>query len=76
MYRLDSRENKWTVVTPMVTKRMHGACAVINGCIYVAGGHSGSAYLSSVEFFDPRTEQWTDAADMNSPRSAVCYHLF
>ncbi len=76
MYRLDPRENKWTAVTPMVTKRLNCGSAVLNGCIYVAGGcNSESRALSSVECFDPRTEQWSDAAAMNSRRSGVCDHF-
>ena len=56
----------------MVTSRYECGSAVLNGCIYLAGGHSGFEYLSSVECFDPRTEQGNDVRAMNSRRSGVC----
>jgi hypothetical protein len=60
----------------MVTKRFACGSAVFNGCIYVAGGYNTSEeYLSSVECFDPRTEQWREAAAMSSRRTGVCDHF-
>jgi hypothetical protein len=53
--------------------------AVIDGYIYVAGGSIGydsRYYLSSVECFDPRTEQWSYVAAMNSRRDGVCNYLY
>ena len=79
VYRLDPRENKWTSVTPMVTTRMFCGSAVLNECIYVAGRSSVGEcqhFLSSVEYFGPRTEQWSDAAAMNSRRLVYVIILF
>jgi kelch-like protein 2/3 len=51
--------------------------AVLNGCIYAAGGWGyrdfspGSHALRSVERYDSASDTWTSVADMVSPR-----HLF
>jgi len=64
----------WTKRADMPTPR-HGisACAV-NGKIYVFGGAKdmgNGASLSTVEEYDPATNEWTKKADMPAPRARL-----
>ena len=38
--------------------------AVIDNYLYVAGGHSGSSYLNTVQKYDPISDTWLDSAGM------------
>ena len=42
----------------MGTKRYGAACAVLDGRLYVAGGHDGTNALSSVERYSPSSNTW------------------
>jgi kelch-like protein 20 len=39
--RYDPRNNRWTAVAPMGTRRKHLGCAVYNNMIYAVGGRDG-----------------------------------
>ena len=42
--------------------------AILGSKIYIAGGHSGSVYLDTVQSYDPYTDTWTDENKMISTR--------
>ena len=47
--------------------------AVLDGYIYVAGGHDGNSSISSVERYDPLLNTWSQAPpSMSSAREGVC----
>ena len=52
-------------------RRCRVGVATLNGRIYVCGGYDGSAFLNTVECFDPETGQWSFTAPMNTRRSRV-----
>ena len=57
--RFDPKENKWTKVSSMMTRRLGVAVAVLNGYLYAIGGSDGQSPLNSVERYDPQKNQWT-----------------
>lgn len=66
----DPATNTWT--TKVATMHAwHGAAAgaVLNGLLYVAGGHdyNNSTILASVEAYDPAANTWTTKAPMPMP---------
>nr|XP_039255354.1 kelch-like protein 5 [Styela clava] len=50
----------WNVVRSMNVARQIPGVAVYNGKIYVAGGYDTAKSLSSCEYFDPQTNNWTN----------------
>jgi hypothetical protein len=49
----------------------HTATLLTTGKVLVVGGYDGSAYLSSVELYDPATGTWTTKKPLNTARG---YH--
>ncbi|WP_347273385.1 S8 family serine peptidase [Candidatus Kuenenia sp.] len=68
LYRYDPVTDSWTQLSPMNTNRSFFGAAVINGKIYVCGGHGDAGFLSSMEVYDPSTDTWAALAPMNSVR--------
>ena len=62
------RDNTWTEMASLVTRRVALGAAVLNDKIYVAGGSDGLESLSSVEVYDPSTDTWSPGDDMMSRR--------
>jgi hypothetical protein len=56
----------WATGTAMLTARGSFAAGVIDGKIYVFGGHDRSKTLKSTEVFNPATNQWSYLADNNN----------
>ena len=53
----------------MSTARSQHGSAVVHGKLYVMGGKDAdNVALSSVECFDPLTNQWSAVADMGTAR--------
>lgn len=52
--RYDPKENKWSKVNPMTTRRLGVAVAVLGGYLYAIGGSDGQCPLNTVERYDPR----------------------
>ncbi|XP_056147169.1 kelch-like protein 20 [Lampris incognitus] len=52
----------------MTTRRTRAAAAVLDGYIYVIGGHDGVMALSSVERYSPLEGTWSVCPSMKSPR--------
>jgi N-acetylneuraminic acid mutarotase len=73
--RYDPATDTWTRAAQMVSPRVwHTATLLPNGQVLVAGGFYSAtgqtAYLATVERYDPATDTWVRAAQMSSPRSA------
>ena len=47
--RYNPKENKWTSVSPMLSRRLGVAVAVLDGHLYAVGGSDGSAPVNTVE---------------------------
>jgi len=75
----DPATNTWRARASMPTPRNHATAGTVNGRIYVIGGRTGTAFISSgssnldvVEEYDPATDTWGSArARMPSARSAM-----
>ncbi|XP_077975526.1 ectoderm-neural cortex protein 1-like [Styela clava] len=60
-------DNSWSKVSSMNTARQTPAAIVFREQIFVAGGYLGDA-LSSLEYFSPHSDTWTNLACMTIPR--------
>ncbi len=76
IYTYDFSSNQWSsVIGRMMTRRYEFQAVVRHNRIYLIGGRGGSAYaleseaLSSVELFDPSSNQCSTGPRMNSGRS-------
>ena len=49
VFEYDPQTNSWQVMNPMQFPRSFAACGSINSKLYISGGYSGGAQLSSVE---------------------------
>jgi len=57
----------WISLAPVLTPRQEIAVASANGKVYIVGGLSGMNVLSSVEEYDPQTNQWRFVASVPAP---------
>lgn len=65
-------EENWTRKTDMPTQRSYFDTCVVNGKIYAIGGEIdrfGDVSVSTVEMYDPKTDTWTQQADMPTART-------
>lgn len=60
--------NFWERCQPMRTSRSRVGVAVVNGLLYAIGGYDGQSRLSTVEVYNPETDNWTRVSSMNSQR--------
>ncbi len=58
----------WVTLAPVITPRQEVAVAAAAGKLYLIGGISGEAILSSVEEFDPSRGSWRLVAPLPKPR--------
>jgi hypothetical protein len=66
----DVTKKTWKWSAPITAPRSdHGATALRDGRVLVAGGTDGPIQLSSVEIYDPAKDRWTRAAPLPEPRS-------
>ena len=59
------KTNGWTNGLSMATSRSCLGIAVLHNLLYAIGGYDGTTCLSSVERYDPLSNQWTSVAKMN-----------
>ena len=72
----DPATDTWTEAKSMNHARGGASVSVVDGMIYVMGGvgwpqipnHPGP-FLSSVEMFDPKNNQWTEITEMPAPKA-------
>jgi hypothetical protein len=57
----------WIALEPVIVPRQEVAVAAANGKLYLIGGLSGEAVLSSVEEYDPTSGRWRFVAPLSSP---------
>ncbi len=63
-------EGSCSTVAPMTAARKwHTSTRLPNGKVLIAGGHNGTAALSSAELFDPATGAFTATGSMSVPRA-------
>ena len=60
----------------MSAARFGPAAAVVDGKLYVMGGHDGRNQLSSVERYDPAKNAWEAVAPMSTARFALAAAVF
>ena len=72
----DPATDTWTKVQSMNRARCSAAIDVVNGEIYAIGGLGWSQiegkldmYLSNVEVFNPKTNQWRERTEMSAPKA-------
>jgi len=58
-------------VANLLNPRSGLGCAILDGFLYVAGGFDGTTYLSSMERYDPLTNEWTQMPGMAMSRDCV-----
>lgn len=75
-HRYDPKENKWTKVAPMTTRRLGVAVAVLGGYLYAIGGSDGQSPLNTVERYDPRHNKWTLVSPMSTRRKHLGCAVF
>lgn len=68
VHRYDVVADTWTECAPLNEARSGACCGALGGGIVVAGGWSGSSYLSSIEFYDPSTNTWEIREPMSCGR--------
>lgn len=77
---LASDSGKWTRKTDMPTARRELSTSVVDGMIYAIGGTTannvtewGADFLevATMEAYDSKTDNWTEKADMPTPRSGL-----
>ena len=69
-------DDRWEELPSMKQVRTAVAAGAIDGKLFAVGGecetrysHEGTLYLSSVEYYDPIHNTWTNVAEMKHPRS-------
>uniref|UniRef100_A0A673GAK1 Kelch-like protein 20 n=1 Tax=Sinocyclocheilus rhinocerous TaxID=307959 RepID=A0A673GAK1_9TELE len=67
-FRYDPKENKWTRVASMSTRRLGVAVAVLGGFLYAVGGSDGTSPLNTVERYNPQENRWHTVAPMGTRR--------
>ena len=77
----DPAEDTWAKAESMNHARCSAAISVVNGEIYAVGGigwppnrdqagqYLSSLYLSTVEVFNPKTNQWQERTEMSVPKA-------
>lgn len=66
------RQHRWLVLpTAMPQTRLNASVAVLNGDIYMLGGHDGENSLASVVAFNVAQQTWKELAPLSSARQSL-----
>ena len=63
--------NRWTNVSPMNVTRSRVALVANMNKLWAIGGYDGMKNLSTVEMYDPETDEWTFVSAMESHEGGV-----
>ena len=63
-----SQAGTWTYKAPVPAPRSGPAAGVINGILYLAGGHNGVSDSPTVQAYNPATDSWSTLASMPGGR--------
>jgi len=69
LFRYDPQQNRWAWKAACPHFHVGGMAGVINGKLYVAGGHGPSGTTLNLDVYDPATDSWTDGAALPSAHS-------
>ncbi|XP_072555875.1 kelch-like protein 26 isoform X1 [Paramormyrops kingsleyae] len=58
-FRYDPHLSQWLRIQPMQESRIQFQLSVLQGKLYATGGRNRSGSLSSVEYYCPKTNEWT-----------------
>ncbi|KAL8616004.1 hypothetical protein ACOMHN_014966 [Nucella lapillus] len=74
--KYDTFYQHWHTVSTMKYARSSHGVAVLNRCVYVAGGESDCMIYDTVEKYDPVTNSWSQVQNMVLPRYGLglCAH--
>ena len=65
IYRYDVNTHQWAALDSQIPSPRAGFSAtVLNGDIFVVGGHKGTEKLASVDLYDPMGDVWRQLPDM------------
>lgn len=71
----DPAANSWATRAPMPVPVRGGACAAIDGKIYIAGGQKTARgvpdFENTLQIYDPSTDSWVVGPPMPTPRNLV-----
>ena len=74
--KYDPRENRWTRVASMSTRRLGVGVAVLDDGLYAIGGSDGTSPLNTVEKYDPKANRWAQVAPMGTRRKHLGVAVF
>ena len=57
------------ILASMISERVDAASVVIDNVLWVTGGITPTGYLKSTEFYDFKTNQWSNGPDLPAPLS-------
>ena len=71
--KYDVDQDQWITVTNMTSARGDTGVGVLDGKLYVSGGHNkirgDNSTMKTIECYDISTDTWTKVADMNKART-------
>lgn len=70
-FRYDFDKRRWTFVKPMILNRTLFAMVAAHGLIYAIGGENDFRCLNSVEYYNPKTNDWIATTPMIKPRASA-----
>ncbi|KAK3607148.1 hypothetical protein CHS0354_034304 [Potamilus streckersoni] len=67
----DFKEDKWSQLAEMPSRRCRCGVALVNGLVYAVGGFNGSLRVRTVDVYDPKTDTWRPSTSMEARRSTL-----
>lgn len=67
----DFKDEKWSHISDMPSRRCRCGVAVIGGLVYAVGGFNGSLRVRTVDVYEPLKDVWSSIASMEARRSTL-----
>ncbi|XP_071828759.1 kelch-like protein 2 [Apostichopus japonicus] len=67
----DLKDESWSTVAEMPSRRCRAGVAVLKGYVYAVGGFNGSLRVRTVDVYDPEQDKWSTVAPMDARRSTL-----